>query len=344
MNRVDRGAGPLTRYFARPSFGQRLPVAPATPVAPVGAVAPELRDYAALVARIKAAARPPLSWRVFGQQATADGAERYDLLLVHIPARGPVGEPRHVLLNGGTHGEEPAGAEALVRFLEERRYERWPQVSYTVSPCANPWGYAHGRREGPGGRDLNRCFRRAGRATPEVALLKRALGRRPFDLVVDCHEDEDALGLYVLAPPALGRALVAAAAPLGPVHPGPLVDGVLPVAGGVVEIDPARTPERRRTWRNWPLPFYVAQLRERAARAPGAAGRARDATAADAGAPVPGAGGEPAWAVVETPTFLPLARRVAMHLAAVDAAVRALLVEARAGRPSRPGQGGAFGG
>jgi Succinylglutamate desuccinylase / Aspartoacylase family len=328
MNRV---AGPLTQYFAKPSSNQRLPVAPATSIASITPAAPAVRDYAALVARIKAAAGRPLSWRVYGQQASADGAERYDLLLVHIPARiasapagaagaaagpGPAGAPgargtaggyRHVLLNGGTHGEEPAGAEALVRFLEERRHERWPEVAFTVVPCANPWGYAHARRAGPGGRDLNRVFRRAGRATPEVALLKRALGRRACDLLVDCHEDEDAPGLYVFAPPALGQAVVAAAGALGPVHPGPLVDDVLPLAGGVVAIDAARAQERRRTWRNWPLPFFIAQVYQRAA-ARGGRHRARRRA-------------EPAWTVVETPVHLPLDRRVAMHLAAIDAAL-----------------------
>src|ERR671923_94852 len=145
-----------------------------------------LRDYGALVERIKAAARPPLAWSV--------------------------------LLNGGTHGDEPAGAAAATRFLEERRYARWPAVEFTVLPCLNPWGYAHGRREGPGGRDLNRSFRRAGRATPEITQLKRALRGRTFDMVLDCHEDVDAPGLYVFAPAALGRAIVAAATPLGPIR------------------------------------------------------------------------------------------------------------------------------
>ncbi len=50
-----------------------------------------------------AAARPPLSWRVYGQQIAPDGAERYDLLLVRIPPadRQLVRKTQHVLLNGG---------------------------------------------------------------------------------------------------------------------------------------------------------------------------------------------------------------------------------------------------
>src|SRR5919202_4971185 len=43
-----------------------------------------LRDYTALAARVKAAAAPPLSWRVYGHQETPDGSERYELLIVRI--------------------------------------------------------------------------------------------------------------------------------------------------------------------------------------------------------------------------------------------------------------------
>src|SRR5688500_2988346 len=96
------------------------------------------RDYAALAARIRAAAQPPLRLRVIGQQTTPDGAERYDLYLVTVPAGR---RPRwRVYLNGGTHGDEPAGAEAVTRFLEEGRYRDWPDVAFTVTPCLNPWG------------------------------------------------------------------------------------------------------------------------------------------------------------------------------------------------------------
>jgi protein MpaA len=282
------------------------------------------RDYAHLAARIRAAAQPPLRRRVIGQQTSPDGAERYDLYLVQIPPPPrvrPSGVFR-VYLNGGTHGDEPAGAEAVTRFLEEQRYERWPQVAFTVTPCLNPWGYVHHRREGPGGRDLNRSFRRAGRATPEISAVKRALRGQAFDLFLDCHEDVDAPGLYVFAPSALGRAIVEAVRPLGPVHPGPLVDGEIPLKDSVVVLDAERSPERRRQFTTWPLPFYVGRYHRRRP-----ADRAREAR----GAPGEGSSLEPpqvwamATATIETPTTLPLEQRVAMHLAAVDASLKLLL-------------------
>lgn len=304
------------------------------------------RDYASLAARIRAAAGAPLSSRVFGQQVTPDGAEHYDLLLVHVPAapfggpprRGPggaAGRPvgRRVYLNGGTHGDEPAGAEAVTRFLEDKRYLAWPDVEFTVTPCLNPWGYVHDRREGPVGRDLNRSFRRALPGTPEVAALKHALRRRVFDLFLDCHEDVDAPGLYVFSPAALGHAIVDAVQHVGPVHRGQDVDGETPLKDSVVELDGERFRERRRSITAWPLPFYVARY-HRHTPSP-AASRAGSSTGDSAAAPTSGGPADAenvappdilqmASATIETPTSLPLEQRVTMHLTAIDAAMRFL--------------------
>jgi Succinylglutamate desuccinylase / Aspartoacylase family len=311
-----------------------------------------VRSYETLAARIRSAAqravRPPLSLRVIGYQpapassasraapsGTPSGTQSYELYLVRIPARG---RPRlRVYLNGGTHGDEPAGAEAVTRFLEGEHYRAWPDVAFTVTPCLNPWGYAHDRREGPGGRDLNRAFRRAGPATPEVGAVKRALRRQAFHLFVDCHEDVDAPGLYVFAPSALGREIVEAVRAVGPVHPGPLVDGEIPLKDSVVQLDDSgRFRERRRVFTTWPLPFYVGRYhRLLPPPPPGVLDGATPATVTAPGAPSrsAGTGGESdnleapdlwlmATATVETPVVLPLEQRVTMHLTAIDAALR----------------------
>jgi hypothetical protein len=199
-------------------------------------------------------------------------------------------------------------------------------VAFTVTPCLNPWGYAHDRREVPGGRDLNRSFRRAARATPEVSAVKRALRGQVFDLVLDFHEDVDAPGLYVFAPAALGRAIVEAVRPLGPVHPGPAVDGEIPLKDSVVELDAdERLRERRRTLTTWPLPFYVGRYHRRAPA--GVAGEGSNPEPPDVWAM--------AAATIETPTALALDQRVAMHLAAADAALRQLVL-AGASREATP--------
>ncbi|HEX2037400.1 MAG TPA: succinylglutamate desuccinylase/aspartoacylase family protein [Chloroflexota bacterium] len=287
--------------------GPRSTSWPAPPGLP-GGLAGEgaVRSYDALLARIKRAA----TCRVYGYQDAPLGGERFELVLVRIPARTVTsqGRRRRVALNGGTHGDEPAGVEAVTQFLERRLYDRWPHVEFTITPCINPWGYVYDRRAGPRGADLNRCFRRARRSTPEVALLKRALGPRRFDLFIDCHEDVDAPGLYVYAPTALGRSIVAAAGALGPLHPGPLVDGEIPLVGAVAALDrpaagSAPAPEPAVTARGapWPLPAgsWAASL------------------------PPPDVG-QLATATVETPTALPLEQRVAMHLASITAAIDSL--------------------
>jgi hypothetical protein len=310
-----------------------------------------VRDYATFAGRVKAAAQPPLSWRVYGQQETPDGRERYDLLAVRIPAsrpppdaetrrrgdaehlslplregRGEVSpspRPLRVLLNGGTHGDEPAGAEAVVRFLEARRYARWPGVAFTVLPCFNPWGYVHNRREGPGGADLNRSFRRAGAQAREVSLFKRALARLRFDLLVDCHEDVDAPGLYVFAPGALGEAIVEAAGRYGPLHPGPDVDGQIPLQGSVVAFDRRPAGEQRREFRPWWLGRYIARYHFHPSRN-GVAAAEANPEVENVSPAAPEMLATALQSTVETPTCLPLDQRVAMHHAAIDAAVKVL--------------------
>jgi len=231
------------------------------------------------------------------------------MYMASLPARSGKAPKASVLLNGGTHGDEPAGAEAVVAFLEADIAGQWPEFAFTVMPCTNPWGHAHAKREGPAGRDLNRAFRRASPRTPEVSIIKRALAGRAFNLYVDCHEDIDAPGLYVFAPTRLGNAIVSAVAATGPIHQGDLVDGEIPLNGGVVATDSDRSRERRTGWLTWPLPYYIARYRQ-----------AHDGpTLSDEGDPRALSG-----ATIETPTFLPMHQRVAMHHAAIDAALRLL--------------------
>jgi hypothetical protein len=270
-----------------------------------------MRDYAALAARIRAACEGTLTLHVYGQQTALAGLEgvstpeQYDLFLVRIHSQTRL--PRfHVLLNGGTHGDEPAGAEAVVTFLEKRLYRKWPDVAFTVTPCTNPWGYVHGKREGPGGVDLNRAYRRATRLTPQITLHKRALTGRRFDLFIDCHEDVDTPGLYVFAPETLGRAIVAAVRPVGPIHPGPRVDGEIPLVDGVVQWG-RRRRRRLRAWTTWPLPFYISRYHQRIAPRV----RPKDV-------------GAFASATIETPVNVPMRQRIKMQLTAIEAAIATL--------------------
>ena len=275
------------------------------------------RSYADLEARLAAATPSPLQRRRIAQQAGT-----YAIWEVRIPARRriPRSRPRvRVLLNGGTHGDEPAGVEALLQFLERRRYEAWPGITFTLIPCLNPWGFVRDTREGPAGHDLNRAFRRASPATPEVSAIKRVLSRRRLTCSMDCHEDCDAEGFYAYELPevsSLGQGVVEAVAAVGPISPDCLVEEIVPVRDGLARTDQPRPqaddemaaampPEAWRdfrtfvrAWPTWPLPIYL--WHRHGARA----------------------------FTFETPTVLPLDQRVGMQLAAIEAVLQALAAEA----------------
>ena len=275
------------------------------------------RSYADLEARLAAATPSPLQRRRIAQQAGT-----YAIWEVRIPARRriPRSRPRvRVLLNGGTHGDEPAGVEALLQFLERRRYEAWPGITFTLIPCLNPWGFVRDTREGPAGHDLNRAFRRASPATPEVSAIKRVLSRRRLTCSMDCHEDCDAEGFYAYELPevsSLGQGVVEAVAAVGPISPDCLVEEIVPVRDGLARTDQPRPqaddemaaampPEAWRdfrtfvrAWPTWPLPIYL--WHRHGARA----------------------------FTFETPTVLPLDQRVGMQLAAIEVVLQALAAEA----------------
>ena len=280
--------------------------------------------YTELRARLTAVERPPLRQFRIGLQA-----DTYAISEIRIPARERIPRSRwspRIFLNGGTHGDEPAGVEALLQFMEQRRYDAWPEITFALIPCLNPWGLVQNTREGPAGRDLNRAFRRASPDTPEVSQIKRALGRRRFSLSMDCHEDCDADGFYAYELPevsSLGRTVVEAVGAVGPISSDCLVDDAVPVRDGLARTDelrpqaaqemaPSMPPEALRdfrmfveVWPTWPLPIYLWR---------------RSGTRAF---------------TFETPTTLPLAQRAAMHLAAIDAALNVL----RGGGYPRPADG-----
>ncbi len=103
--------------------------------------------------------------------------------------------PRRVLITGGMHGDEPAGVEAVLEFLERDNTALLKNFSFLVIPCINPYGYVHNTRETLDGIDINRAFETDDVA--EVAIVKKALGQTQFSLAIDFHEDYDATGFYL---------------------------------------------------------------------------------------------------------------------------------------------------
>jgi hypothetical protein len=102
-----------------------------------------------------------------------------------------------VLFSAGIHGNEPAGTECALRFVEAlaHRPDRYKDIAFDIIPLVNPWGWVHDIRFNRTGIDINRDF--AGIDSQEADIIRRALGKDKFDLMFDLHEDPHARGFYI---------------------------------------------------------------------------------------------------------------------------------------------------
>ena len=112
---------------------------------------------------------------------------------------GPPAEHERIKIGvfGGLHGDEPASAQAPVRWLEELACSPRRASGYDlfVYPLCNPTGYEDNSRHTRAGRDLNREFWR-GSVEPEIAILEAELRARRFDGIITLHADDTSDGLY----------------------------------------------------------------------------------------------------------------------------------------------------
>ena len=164
-------------------------------------------------------------------------AHSYPIHQIRLAASAP--KPQQVLLTGGVHGDEPAGVEAVLQFLERDNTALLKNFSFLIIPCINPYGYIHNTRETRGGIDINRSFETDD--VTEIAIIKKALGQTQFSLAIDFHEDYDATGFYLYEgnrdEKYIGPNLATAAKAIGPIDPEDpgedapdLVEGVYKVA------------------------------------------------------------------------------------------------------------------
>lgn len=164
-------------------------------------------------------------------------AHTYPIHQIHLASSART--PKHILITGGMHGDEPAGVEAVLQFLARDNTALLKNFSFLVIPCINPYGYVHNTRETFGDIDINRAFETEDVA--EVAIVKKALGQTQFSLAIDFHEDYDATGFYLYEGKRdekyIGPKLATAAKAIGPIDledPGEdapdLAEGVYKVA------------------------------------------------------------------------------------------------------------------
>lgn len=154
-----------------------------------------IRDYAGLVRRLARCARSPhVELETLGSFAA--GPDSYTMCQVKLGRPAP--HKVSVLVSAGIHGDEPAGVEAAVRFIEHNveNPSLLSHYSFVIYPCDNPYGWERGLRENSQGLDLNRQFSVRAPA-PEVELIARGLRGRQFDLVYEMHEDYDSPGFYL---------------------------------------------------------------------------------------------------------------------------------------------------
>lgn len=160
---------------------------------------------------------------------------------------------RSVVLTAGIHGDEPAGVEAVLRFLEGP-LPRWARgIRFLVFPCMNPFGFERNQRHNHLNADINREYHREKLA--EVAAQKSVLGGRRFDLHLTLHEDVDAPGFYIYelsrTPRLLGARIVRNVARVLPVDARAIIEHRR-ARGGVIW---RRFPPR--DMKTWPEAIYM---------------------------------------------------------------------------------------
>lgn len=182
-----------------------------------------MRDYNQFEERLHAAC----AGRGHANVAGSVGGRRIYHATLHADA---LGDP--ALLLSGTHGDEPAGVEAALQFIE-RASDGFPDIRFDMLPCTNPHGYVHGTRENAEGVDLNWVYDRAD--LPEIQALRRAIAGRRFRFIMDLHEDWESPGYYVYElrrnGPYIGDELSDQVARVCPINRDPVIEGDAAVAG-----------------------------------------------------------------------------------------------------------------
>ena len=154
-----------------------------------------MRSYSQVIDRLYAAAGSPHVQPDALGEFEAHGA-RYPMFLARLGTPSP--DKLSVLISAGIHGDEPAGVEATLRFIEHNieNPTLLTHYNFVIFPCDNPYGWERNIRESSQGVDLNRQFR-VREPAPEVELITQGMSGLCFDLVYEMHEDYDSPGFYL---------------------------------------------------------------------------------------------------------------------------------------------------
>jgi protein MpaA len=207
-----------------------------------------------------------------------------------------------IAIAAGVHGDEPAGPWTLLELIETGALD--PSFCYRIWPCVNASGFIAGTRENADGVDVNRTFDGVGGSREASAVLATNRGLK-FALSLDLHEDYDAVGFYCYeyGGGEIGRRVVAALEVTGfPIDP---LEATFDLAGPLDEAHCVR--ERGRVVAD--AAHEMAMLGGLSYSMAISRGAARHAL------------------TFETPSAAPWPTRLAMHRAAVLAAIATLAEE-----------------
>jgi protein MpaA len=112
--------------------------------------------------------------------------------------RGPnSSDPIRIGIFAAIHGDEPSGALAAVRFLQEIVNEPALAANFHLQayPICNPTGFEDNTRQSRRGKDLNREFWKAS-IEPEVEILEHELRTGQFNGIIQLHADDTSEGIY----------------------------------------------------------------------------------------------------------------------------------------------------
>jgi protein MpaA len=139
----------------------------------------------------------------------------------------PTASGASIWINAGTHGDEPAGVESALTFLEKSAPEIPTTTRIIVTPCINPFGYIADQRENADGVDINWAFKRDD--VPEVAIIKNIIRDERFSAIIDLHEDWESPGYYLYEQvrdrPSLGHAITGRVRKVCPVNDESTIEG-----------------------------------------------------------------------------------------------------------------------
>ena len=167
--------------------------------------------------------------------------------LLALTKRTPGQRPR-IYLSAGIHGDEPAPPLALLHLLERGVFDT--RAVWFLCPLLNPAGFNRRTRENADGLDLNRDYKTL--RSLEIQAHARWLQRQPnFDLTLHVHEDWEAHGfyLYELCSPggrSIARAMIDAVGATFPIEPGSIIDGFAVAEPGIIR--PVAEPQLRDPW------------------------------------------------------------------------------------------------